>query len=195
MTIWLSSDWHFNHPYVARLRGYETAEEHDAELIDRLNASVRPTDTLWFLGDLNMKDLTGALEKVDRINGTKHIVFGNHDAGHPMHRRAHTHQRRYLESFASTQTMAQLRRGDERLMLSHFPYYGDHPATPDRHVEWRLNPVANGGKYQSEYRWLAHGHVHDAFQRSGVGYNVGVDFAPVTDFEKVLDVLTSHAIN
>lgn len=189
MTIWLSSDWHFNHPYVARLRGYETAEEHDAELIDRINAHVTPKDTLWFLGDLNMKDLTGALEKVDRINGTKHMVFGNHDAGHPMHRRAHTQQKRYLESFHSTQTQAMLRRGDERLMLSHFPYSGDHPGTPDRYTEWRPNlPMVPGP--------LAHGHVHDAWRLGDFHtYNVGVDFAPVTDFEKVLDVLTDRAIS
>lgn len=177
--IWLSSDWHFNHPFVAKLRGFESSTDHDAALIGSINELVGPRDTLWFLGDLHMKDLTDSLYKVDQINGTKHMIFGNHDGGHPMHRRAQMKHRQYLESFQSVGTVGQLRFGQDRMMLSHFPYTEDH-TEGSRFMEWRL---------RDEGLMLAHGHVHSEYLRSHRGLNVGVDWAPAIQAEDVYEQL------
>lgn len=84
--IWFSADWHFGHPGVLihqpdRLNAFECAEEMDAQLIDNINALVKPNDDLYFLGDYCWK-ATRAGHYRQRLNVRKlHICQGNHDSG------------------------------------------------------------------------------------------------------------------
>ena len=167
--VFLQSDWHFNHDFVAGTRGFASAEEHDATLIQRINSVVTKRDTLWVLGDVFMGSISAGLEKVARVNGTKRLVLGNHDAAHPMHRKSASQIRRFLEVFDSVHLHEELRLASgRRVLLSHFPYEGDHGEREggDRHKQWRL---------RDEGAWLIHGHVHDAWSRNGRQINVGVD--------------------
>lgn len=166
--IYYHSDWHLNHDFVARTRGFESVEAHDEWLIDNINSVIRPRDQLWVLGDLTMSSLGNALEKIKRINGVKHLVLGNHDSGHPMHSRSHSQVRRYYEVFSSVAIHEQHEFSGHRVMLSHFPYSGDHKEE-DRHMEWRLPDTG---------RYLIHGHVHAEWATRGRQYNVGVDHHP-----------------
>jgi calcineurin-like phosphoesterase family protein len=77
---WLIGDTHFGHRKMPELRGFASMEEHDEVLIARWNAVVRKHDTVWHLGDV----LFGrpAFACLDRLNGTKKLVAGNHD-GYP----------------------------------------------------------------------------------------------------------------
>jgi calcineurin-like phosphoesterase family protein len=102
------------------------------------------------------------------VNGTKHLVLGNHDAAHPMHKRSHTQQRRFLEVFASVSLHEQHNLGGQIVNLSHLPYTGDH-FPGDRFEQWRL---------RDEGRWLVCGHVHREWYQSGRQINVGVDWHP-----------------
>lgn len=174
-SIYFTADLHFNHDFVAGTRrrylgeGYYASDvEHDEDLIERWNDRVTKRDTVWVLGDVGMGSLTNVLELVGRLNGTKHLVYGNHDPGHPMHRGAHNKLRRYLEVFESAQLAAQIRIDGKLAMLSHFPYQGDH-GDVDRYPEWRL---------RDEGLPLLHGHVHDAYTFSALGLNVGQDPYP-----------------
>lgn len=165
MTVFYTSDTHFNHPFVATTRGFETAEEHDEIMIERLNWMVKPHDQLWILGDLFMGSMTLGLEKVARLNGTKHLILGNHDAGHPMHKRSHVQLRRYMDVFESVQLHDMHKFGDRRVMVSHYPYRGDHKPD-DRDLQWRL---------RDEGLPILHGHVHAEWAVRGNQINVGVD--------------------
>lgn len=164
--VFYHSDWHFNHTFVAGTRGFATSEEHDERLIESINSVVTKRDHLWVLGDLAMGSLTEALKKVQRVNGVKHLVYGNHDGGHPMHRGSHAKMRRYLEAFESVHLHEEHRLGGRKVLLSHFPYDGDH-TDQDRHSQWRL---------RDEGGWLIHGHVHSAWALNGRQINVGVDW-------------------
>jgi calcineurin-like phosphoesterase family protein len=166
--VYLHSDWHFNHDFVAGTRGFASAEEHDEALIERINQVVTKRDTLWVLGDVFMGSVSAGLEKVARVNGAKRLVLGNHDAAHPMHRKSTTHVRRFLDAFDSVHLHEELRLpGGRKVLLSHFPYAGDHgDREGDRYPQWRL---------RDEGAWLFHGHVHDAWSRNGRQINVGVD--------------------
>lgn len=166
--IFFTADTHFNHPFVAKTRNYQTAEEHDELLIERFNKIVTKRDHLWILGDLGMGSLSVILPMAARLNGVKHLVFGNHDAGHPMQRRSAAKQRRYCEVFDSVHLHEQVRIGGHRVNLSHFPRQGDHKEI-DRYPEWRL---------RDERLPLLHGHVHAAWAESGNQLNVGVDQFP-----------------
>jgi calcineurin-like phosphoesterase family protein len=83
-----------------------------------------------------------------------------------MHRKSLPHTRRFLDVFDSVSLHEQTRLpGGRKVLLSHFPYKGDHHAQ-DRHRQWRL---------RDEGDWLIHGHVHDQWWVEGRQVNVGVD--------------------
>lgn len=178
MTVFYTSDTHFNHPFVAKLRGFDTAEEHDEHLIESFNRIVKPSDSLWILGDLFIGHMDPGLLKVGRLNGHKHLILGNHDAGHPMHKKSHTHIRRYFGEFESVQLHDRHQIGRHIAMVSHFPYDGDH-TSEDRDTQWRL---------RNQGLPIIHGHVHStwAFRTSiqlpASQVNVGVD---VADFHPI----------
>lgn len=160
-----TADLHFNHAFVAGTRNYVSAEAHDEDLIERFNREITKRDHLWILGDLCMGSLTEGLKQASRLNGVKHLVLGNHDAGHPMHKKSHSSMRRYLEVFESVHLHEQHTIEGRRVNLSHFPYRGDHKPD-DRHTQWRLRD--EGGP-------LIHGHVHGEWMVDGRQLNVGVD--------------------
>lgn len=175
-TVWFTSDTHFDHPKVAELRGFgPSTAMHDATIMQRWNDTVRPDDQVWHLGDVTMgvgrSDY--ALHLVRKLHGHIHLITGNHDPVWPGHRQAHRHQREWLGAFASIQAFARRKIAGQQVLLSHFPYRGDHTTT-DRHTQFRL---------RDEGLWLLHGHVHDAWQVDGRQINVGVDqwgLAPVS---------------
>lgn len=166
-TNYYTADTHFNHAYVAGTRGFDTAEEHDELLIERFNRTLRKNDHLWILGDLGMGSLTETLKQASRLKGVKHLVLGNHDAAHPMHKKSHTQLKRYYEVFESVHLHEQHRIAGHKVNLSHFPYFGDHKPD-DRHTQWRL---------RDEGLYLIHGHVHAEWMFNGRQANVGIDQA------------------
>jgi calcineurin-like phosphoesterase family protein len=176
--VWFTSDTHFDHPNVAvGHRGFASSHQHDETLIALWNAKVKPDDVVWHLGDVGRgKGSAGhaeyVLSCVGRLNGVKHLVAGNHDAPHPLHRDSHKHQRLWLTVFESVQPFARRYVGGDEVLLSHFPYTGDHGPL-DRHTQFRL---------PDEGLPLIHGHLHADRKVEGLQVNAGVDvwgFAPV----------------
>lgn len=82
MTIWLTSDQHFNHnrDFIYEPKGFKSVDEATEISIARWNKVVKPNDTVYCLGDLA---LSGDLEKITsiikRLNGTIILIRGNHD--------------------------------------------------------------------------------------------------------------------
>lgn len=70
-------DLHLGHAKVAKLRGFETVEEHTEALVSRWNSRVAAGDTVYVLGDV----VFGAahLSHLQRLHGNKKLVMGNHD--------------------------------------------------------------------------------------------------------------------
>lgn len=176
-----TSDLHFGHRLVADLRGFASTDEHDDLVGARWRRAVRPDDTVWVLGDLAVTGirvrLADVLGRIADLPGTKHLILGNHDTAHPKHRDSHRHQRTYLEVFDSVQVMARRRIEGADVMLSHYPYFGDHSAL-DRDIQYRLRDAG---------RWLLHGHLHTTERVTGPRQvHVGLDawnLTPVPEFE------------
>lgn len=150
---WFTSDLHLGHAKVAEIRGFNSPLEHDVELEARWRSVVRPDDIVWVLGDLCISGLS-ALAPLSYWPGRKRLVFGNHDAGHPMHREAHKHLHRYLEVFEYAAPFAQIKLAGQKVLLSHFPYRTDRGEA--RYTQWRI---------ADEGLTLLHGHTHLADQR------------------------------
>lgn len=165
------SDLHLGHNKVAELRGFPTTEEHDAAIIDAWASTVAPRDTVWVLGDLTAggaRDTSNALETIWKLPGTKRLITGNHDKLHPINRPRASDYPAWLETFATIDSAARVKLHGTSVMLSHFPYDGDHTGE-DRHSQWRLRNLGAP---------LIHGHVHDAWRTRNNMLNVGVDHWP-----------------
>jgi len=173
MSVWFTSDVHLGHRKAAEHRGFETVEEHDEEIASNWRNTVAADDVVWVLGDIAASSPTHALNVLAGLPGTKHLILGNHEQAHPMHRDAHKHLRKYLDVFESVAQSARRRLPDgTEVLLSHFPYERDRG--PARHTQWRL---------RNEGLWLLHGHTHgtERVTRFGTGgtpvseLHVGVD--------------------
>ena len=72
------ADLHLGHQNMATRRGFETVEEHDEHVIAQWNSVVSKRDVTYVLGDVTMEK-AGSYPLLDRLNGLKHVVLGNHD--------------------------------------------------------------------------------------------------------------------
>lgn len=112
MTDFFTADTHFGHEGVIRMCGrpFVDAEEMDESLVLAWNARVRPKDTVWHLGDFAMGSSPERCQQIfRRLNGTKHLVRGNHD------------RKRVLDlPWASQHDLVQVSTDGARLVLCHY---------------------------------------------------------------------------
>jgi calcineurin-like phosphoesterase family protein len=71
--IWFTADFHFGHNNIIRYcnRPFRSVEEMDQTILDRLNASVKANDILYFLGDFCIGSKAKALEHRRQIRCKK----------------------------------------------------------------------------------------------------------------------------
>src|SRR6266581_359325 len=81
MTTWFTSDPHFGHGNIIKFcnRPYLSVGEMDEGLIANYNKLVKPKDPVYFLGDITWYGSARLNEIMDRLNGEKHLIIGNHD--------------------------------------------------------------------------------------------------------------------
>ncbi len=77
--VFLVSDTHFGHTNIIKYAGrpFATPEEMDEALVENWNSVVRPQDKVYHLGDVAMS--RRKLPILERLNGTKILIKGNHD--------------------------------------------------------------------------------------------------------------------
>lgn len=163
-SIYYTSDTHFGHRRVSEIRGFASTAEHDQAIIDNWKKVVKPRDQVWILGDLCIGRLDDTFRILEELPGELHLIAGNHDPVHPMHKSAHRYQPRYLNVFSSVQPFAKHSFDGRNLLLSHFPYSRDREEA--RYMQWRL---------RDEGEWLLHGHTHGQEKQVGKEIHVGLD--------------------
>lgn len=79
--IYFTSDLHIGHnkEFIYKKRGFDSIEEMNEVIIERINDEVLFEDEVWILGDLIMGDNETNIDFIKRIEGYKHILIGNHD--------------------------------------------------------------------------------------------------------------------
>lgn len=79
--IWIGSDYHFFHKSVIGFckRPFKDLDHMHEELIRRHNQRVRPDDTWICVGDFSFGNATQTVSVLNRMNGFKVLVRGNHD--------------------------------------------------------------------------------------------------------------------
>lgn len=173
MNTWFTSDLHIGHKLVAEIRGFSTTADHDNTLARNWDDVVSAEDIVWVLGDISAGGSAGqqtALRWIAERPGVKHLVSGNHDGCHPHRRDAHKWVNKYGGAFQSVAAAARRRIDGQEVLLSHFPFTGDHTEV-QRYDQWRLHDLGTA---------VLHGHTHQehkvTFSALGTAQiHVGVD--------------------
>jgi len=83
--IFFTGDLHLGHKNIikycdrrdATLRNFDNVDEMNEQLIQNWNYMVKKGDVIWNLGDIVFGERY--LPLINRLNGTKKLVLGNHD--------------------------------------------------------------------------------------------------------------------
>ena len=79
--VWVTSDTHFGHANIIKYcnRPFANTEEMDEALIENHNELVGPDDLYINLGDVAFTGTDRISQIMNRLNGTKLLILGNHD--------------------------------------------------------------------------------------------------------------------
>jgi calcineurin-like phosphoesterase family protein len=112
--IWFTSDLHLGHKNVLHLceRPFQTVQEMDAILIKNWNDLISKDDEVYVLGDFAYRNQRSIKYYVDALNGTKHLILGNHDKGSMEEYQAH---------FESVDQIKYLTIDNRFFVLFHYP--------------------------------------------------------------------------
>lgn len=157
-THFFVGDTHFGHTGILdmAMRPYADIGAHDRDLVIKWNSLVKPTDTVWHLGDFAGEEVPfdEAAAIFKRLKGTKRLIRGNHDGDEVCTKLG----------WASVYDMRTLvAKGGTKMVLCHYPFR-----------EWH-------GFYSDDIHF--HGHTHDRLPSSRITWDCGVDhqsFMPMT---------------
>ena len=164
--IFFTSDTHYFHrniqKYCSETRPQGTVEEMNEFLIAAHNSRVKKNDVIYFLGDFAFTNAENTKELINRLNGKKHMILGNHDA-------VIRKNKDIQEMFESVQNLKEISIDKQKIVLCHFSmriWNGMH---------W------SGGS--SKPAWHLYGHSHGSLEYApyGKSMDVGVDARPQKD--------------
>ena len=139
------ADCHFFHRNMNTQmdkRGFASVEEMNEYMIKKWNNKVRPQDEIVILGDFSMGKGEETNELLDRLNGIKYLIEGNHDK--------YLEDRKFDKSkFRWIKPYYEFKENKCKIVISHYPimcYNGQYR-------------VDDKGKPRA---YMLYGHVHDS---------------------------------
>ena len=129
------ADPHFGHYNIIKLcnRPFSSVEEMNETMICNWNTVVKPDDDVYVVGDFSFR-ADNAVEILDRLNGRKHLVIGNHD-------KKNLKNPEFRERFVEIADILTVKENGIRIILCHYPM-----------AEW-------DGMYREA--WHFFGHIHN----------------------------------
>lgn len=134
--VFVIGDTHFGHKKVIEFRPWPTVEEHDRELVERWNATVKKDDTVWHLGDVCLGGKAN-VEILGSLNGLKKLVMGNHDV-YPLE----LYQAHFKKIFAAAEW--------HDCVLTHIPI---HPYQLDTRYKMNIHGHMHSNKIDEDDRY------------------------------------------
>ena len=112
--IFYIADWHYDHANCIHFdnRPFKNVEEMNEALIANWNNVVSPGDTVYVLGDMFWCKTTEAIAVLDKLNGQKILVKGNHDR---------VHDAQFRSKFVKIDEYMEIKDGDRNVVLCHYP--------------------------------------------------------------------------
>jgi len=175
--IWLTGDYHLDHLNLwegIRKEEFSSLEEMNQVIWDNLFSRLCRKDTLYFLGDLAMKDtplIKLFLEKLSSLSINLLFIRGNHDKNGVL---------KWLRYFnIDWHELTSIKINNQKLVLCHYSMR----------------------TWESSHRgsWQAHAHSHGNLCPAGFQWDVGVDandFKPVSwpEFIEIMSLLKMNKI-
>lgn len=170
--IWFTSDTHFGHINIMQYEhrytkmNVKNIEEHDRVLIDNWNNKVGKNDLIFILGDFSFRNAEETMEILNKLNGDKILIEGNHDC-------IFLQSKKFDKSlFKEICDYKEIHYRGRNLCLMHYPI------SQFKHLDKETNFYIH-----------LHGHIHSIpYVVPRHSYNVGADvnnYTPVS-FEEVL---------
>jgi len=155
-----TSDPHFNHKNIMKFcptTRHGDSVEHMNELIVQAHNSVVPPDgVVYILGDVCFGSVHNAVALLRRMNGTKHLILGNHD-------KKASQFSIFCSEFASMQTELTISVDKQEIYMNH-----------RAHRVW----------YNAHYgAWHLFGHSHGGLPPHFKSMDVGIDARPLGDMK------------
>lgn len=138
MADFFTADTHFEHgnilTFCKNTRGhFKDIGEMREVIIREWNITIKPEDTVYILGDVAFTNAKTAVGILNRLNGNKILIKGNHD-------RKLLKDIHFVNAFVSVHDYLQIKSEDYNFILFHYPIW-----------EW--------DQCHRDYIHL-HGHVH-----------------------------------
>lgn len=170
-----TSDNHFFHKNINKLQrdtrgGYNTLEELHKAMADVWNSTVSPEDEVYMLGDFSFAKWCLTESVLEKLNGIKTIILGNHD---------HWVTKYSYSYFKEITHYKEITIDKKKVVLFHYPI-----------VEW------NGMHHGSFHLY---GHVHGSYTHPGKALDVGIDNRPQKDlglwtWEEIVEYMEDRPI-
>lgn len=108
---WFTSDTHFGHKNIIRYanRPYTDTNHMDEGIINNWNSVVKPEDRVFHLGDFGLTNSNRCQSILNRLNGQKHLIVGNHEKASID-----------LEGWNWVKPYAEIKSGDQHIVLCHY---------------------------------------------------------------------------
>lgn len=147
MDAWFSSDYHFFHANIIKYckRPFVSVEEMNEKLIENHNSIVSKGDAVFILGDFAFCTANKANNLLERMNGEKILIVGNHDE----------ELRDKFTGFREIWDSKQIILGNQKFYLNHYAA--------------RVWPASHHGSIN------LYGHSHGNLPPQGKQMDVGVD--------------------
>ncbi len=159
-SIWFTADYHHGHEAIVKHANRPVnVGDHDEWLLNEVhNKYIEKKDRIYILGDLSMAKRKEAEMFIQRMNGQKFLVLGNHDRN--------IHNSSY---FAKVDKMMDFRYKqfglDINIVLCHYPM-----------MSW--NKSIHGS-------YSLYGHVHGRTKHPYLGLDVGIDNDEIEQYRPI----------
>lgn len=170
--IFFTSDHHFGHANIIKFcnRPFANVEEMNEIMIERWNEKVAPDDEVYHLGDVALTDKENLAAILDRLNGKKYLIVGNHEGAALQNRGKFKWVKEYHELKVKD---PDCKNGVQRIILFHYAMR-----------TWRGAGRGN---------WHLYGHSHGNLPdlEDSLSFDIGVDchdFYPLS-YEEVKTIM------
>jgi len=154
--IWFTADLHHGHDKIVNICNRPCSElKHEDWLVDTFNYYVKRKHVTYFIGDTSFSRKPDAERFLDRLNGEKFCIMGNHDKN--IHASTRFTQITQIKDFTYSKYGLNL-----HIVLCHYPF-----------VSWNRKP--HGSWHLHGLPWNLYGHVHGRFNNEGLSIDVGID--------------------
>ena len=176
------ADTHFGHEDRVKWDGrpFADADEMFRVMRERWNAKVTDDDDVWIIGDFAYYGEEDIAKYSERLNGRKHLIYGNHD-------RRIEQNPRLQQLFVECTHLKYIRSGGRDIFLSHYPM-----------TEWHGRPRGYILIYGHIHGSLDDGYEFMAKNRTEEAFNAGCminGYVPVTFEELRANNLRYHKEN